>query len=284
MEHTETIETSTAIPDEISGPQAIESPLEEMSAEALSELNSQLKNELKDSKSPKKQSEAKGELSDKDRIASLEKQIKNLEKIKNDRGLFIDKQNEELSSNKTRLSNLTNRLKQLEDKSSETSFWDNPEEAMDARDEKNRVKKEIAELSQVQSYSNKKQQLMDMAPDYDSLIDDIVDFFKETDPKFSEKEAEVFKKDPYNILNPETFIHYVNNARIFKKMKSVSSVKKEGTVSDKVKAAANHKTATSALGTQVSSNFEDVDTESMTFEELEEYNTKLKQKYRQGIK
>lgn len=263
---------------------SLEESLDSMTSEEITNFGKSLKEAYRKGETslPKKEKKSE-ELSDKDRIASLEKQIKDLEKIKNDRGGFIEKQAAMINSKQDKILELSEKLKQLEEASSENSFWENPEKAMDARDEKKKTQQELEELTKEQRYFNNKQKLQQLAPDYDSLIDDIVDYFKEIQPDMPQEVIDIYKKDPYDIVDPEKFMQHIIAARMIKRFKSPKSEKQE-TVQDKIKSAAAHATATSNLGSQLGSNLEDMDISELSAEALAEYSAKLKKKYRESLK
>lgn len=226
-----------------------------------------------------------------EQVAALQKQVKDLEKIKDDRGDFIERQNSVISNLQTKLDGLNKQKTALDKKTSSEGFWENPEEALKARDQKAKVEQQIEAASAELQYRQNKSAIVQVVPDYEDTVDDIVEYLKEVDPP---REVEIngkkmtvgttdetvsqFKKDPF-VISAQKAIEFVNNARLFKKSQLYQQKAKvlEGKprqILDKVTKAAQHKTATSSPSGTSESNSSDVteaDITSMSDADLQNF-------------
>ena len=225
------------------------------------------------------------------KVQDLQKQIEGLEKVKNDRGDFIEKQNSIISSLQNKLDGLSKHKEDLDKKTSNEGFWENPKEALKAETEKAKVEQQIEAANKELQYRQNKSAIEQVVPDYEAVVDDIIDYLKEVDPP---REVELngelvqvgttddvvaqFKKDPF-VLNAQKAIDFVNNARLFKKsqlykQKAEVLEGKPRQILDKVNKAAQYRTATSrSSGTSESSVSEVSDSEiaSMSDTELQNF-------------
>ena len=226
-----------------------------------------------------------------EQVAALQKQVKDLEKIKHDSGEFIDKQNSIISNLQTKLDGLNKQKTALDKKTSSEGFWENPEEALKAREQKAKVEQQIEAANTELQYRQNKSAIVQVVPDYEDTVDDIIEYLKEVDPP---REVEIngkkmtvgttdeavaqFKKDPF-VVSAQKAIEFVNNARLFKKSQLYQQKAKvlEGKprqILDKVTKAARHKTATSSPSGTSESNASDVteaDISSMSDADLQNF-------------
>lgn len=260
-----------------------------LSDEDLAKFTESAKNDLKDSSVPESKSapvtlesiknKPKDQLSDKERILSLEKQIENLEKIKNDRGGFIEKQNSVIIGLKEKVDSLSKKKEELDRKSSNESFWEDPKAAMAAEKEKSSVDEDLKTANTELLYRINRSEIERTIPDYEKLVDDIIDYIKDVDPERTTEEVIAnYKKDPFAI-DPKMAIQFANSARLFKKNRLLEE-KVEAVISSpkrvlsKVNNAANYKTATSSNGDTRDSDMSNVssaDFSKMSDKELSDY-------------
>lgn len=261
-----------------------ESDTEDQSTEG-SESGTEEKPGSKEEKSEKPKTD---QMSDSERIASLEKQVQDLEKIKNDRGDFIEKQNTVIGSLKSQINDLSAQKTDLDRKTTNQNFWENPKEALQAERDKEKVNQKLESATRELKYRENKSAIASVVPDYESEVDNIVEYLKVVDPP---REVEVdgkkivtgttdeivaqFKKDPY-VIPAQKAVEFTNAARMYKKSqlykeKAEILEGKPKQVLDKVNQAANYRTATSKpSGTDdnTASEVTDEDIERMSDEEL----------------
>jgi len=234
---------------------------------------------------------------DAERIAELEKQLSVLQKKSDDRGNFIEKQKSMINGLLKKVDTLKLKKADLDNKTSDQGFWDNPNEALKAREEKTEVESQLADAQKELHYRQNRQSIEQVVPDYKDLVDDIVDYLKEVDPAreveidgekrmvgTTDEVIEQFKKDPF-IIPASSAINFVNGARMFKSNKLLQEKneimsKKPRKILDKVNQAANHRTATSAPGATTKRSTLDAsqaDLARMSDKELAEYTNQIEQ-------
>lgn len=244
---------------------------------------------------PDKDEPKKKDLSPEERISDLEKQIKNLEKIKEDRGNFIEKQNATINTLKSKLDGLKSKKEELDNNSTNKAFYDDPEKAIKAAMEKPEVERQLKEAENELAISQRKSQIQNIVPDFHNHVDDIVEYFKAIDPArevdingesvmvgTTDEVIQSFKKDPYAI-DPNVAIQAYNGAMMLKRSQlneaKVQSEKgKTKRTMDKVNSAASYTTATSKPGKSSKTSIEDISDEEiqrMSDPELSEYLSQL---------
>tara|TARA_R110000744_G_scaffold228_2_gene865 strand:- start:8860 stop:9867 length:1008 start_codon:yes stop_codon:yes gene_type:complete len=238
-----------------------------------------------------KPTKPKDQMTTSERMEMLEKQIEVLEKVKGDRGTHIEKQDSVISGLKSKLDSLSEHRNKLDKKTSNQSYWEDPNGAMDAKVEKVQVEQQIAQAESELAYRENKESITQVFPDFEDCVEDLVEYFKVADPareivKDGKKvivgtHAEAiaaFKKDPF-MMKSDIAIATVKAARIFKSEKlqkqKVELLKnKPRQILDKVNKAAQYRTATSAPGGTSESNASDVssaDISKMSGKELQSF-------------
>lgn len=226
------------------------------------------------------QDKPKNQMSPEERIQALEKQIENLEKIKNDRGEFIEKQNSVITTLKSKVDNLAQRRQELEKKTSDQNYWESPKEAFKAENEKAQVEQQLASATSELRYRENKSAIEQVVPNYNEIVDDIITYLKEeVDPEGTTDEAvALFKKDPF-VISAQQAIDWAKGANVHKRMKLIEEKagilkNKPRAILNKINQAANYKTATSSpSGTSESdiSDISDVDISKMSDADLQNF-------------
>jgi hypothetical protein len=189
----------------------------------------------------------------KEMLSKRDSDLKTVEKKSDDRQSFILRQSQVIDGLKKKMDNLKTQKQEIEDISSPDSLaWSqSPAEAVDARLKAQKIDAEIKETEQelnIQSFEVENRQKIDsFIPNFESIVDDIAQYFKDTDPLTKDSEIEAFKQNPY-LMNADKAIHFAGKAENHKLRKDLGLSKAKITKNEKLKNAEMFKTATSTPG------------------------------------
>ena len=207
-------------------------------------------------------SKKKDEMTTEERIAYLEATLEKVQKKSDNRGNFIDQQNSVITGLKKKLDNLSNQKQDLDNKTTNQSYWDDPKQAIKAESEKQQVESKLEETSKELRYRENKLAIQNSIPEYSESVDDIIEYLKEIDPPREVEQNGVkvtigttqdvideYKKDPY-VLPVQSAMQFANSAKLHKKSRLLEEKiglmeKRPESIFEKVSKAANYETSTS---------------------------------------
>jgi len=210
-----------------------------------------------------------------DEVASLKKQITNLERIKNDRNNFVNKQNAVIRSLQNKLDSVNDEKDRLSTIDARDQIYEDPSSMV-----KNEIKKQnLDESRQSLEYelmiANEKIATLQEFPDYLNQVQDFVDYAKENDTeRTGEKEIQSFLDNPFIGINkirelmPKVLEYKGAKEKIPSNAKAVK----------KQKTSNKYSTSTSQNGGVNNKDFESItesDIEGMSDKELKDYISKL---------